>query len=282
MELFIGIDGGGTGCRAAVADMEGRVLGRAEAGPANIASDSDGAFQNIMNVVESALAAAVGISAVSTELPRLHAGLGLAGANAAGASAGLLGRLPFASARIETDAIAAVKGALQHGDGILAAIGTGSVFAIQRAGEIRQIGGWGLILGDEGSGASVGRALLRQILRAVDGFTAMTPLAASILHELGGTGGIVNMAKTARPVDFARLARQVVGSDDMMALSVMNQAEQDVAASIDLLQDGGASPVVFVGGLGTAYEARLTGRWPITPALGDAVDGALWLARQAT
>ena len=42
MALFLGIDGGGTGCRAAVADASGRILGTGVAGPANLTSDPAG------------------------------------------------------------------------------------------------------------------------------------------------------------------------------------------------------------------------------------------------
>ncbi|HOZ35100.1 MAG TPA: BadF/BadG/BcrA/BcrD ATPase family protein, partial [Tabrizicola sp.] len=164
MALFLGIDGGGTGCRAAVADASGRILGTGVAGPANLTSDPAGTRANILAATRAALAAAVGPDAGEAELTRLVAGLGLAGANTTGASLDL----PFAKLRLETDAVTAVKGALWGGDGIVAAIGTGSVFASQRNGVIRQVGGWGLVLGDEGSGAWLGRSLLARALRAVD------------------------------------------------------------------------------------------------------------------
>ena len=43
MSLLLGLDGGGTGCRAVLTDAAGAVLGRAEGGPANIMSDPEGA-----------------------------------------------------------------------------------------------------------------------------------------------------------------------------------------------------------------------------------------------
>ena len=79
MALYLGIDGGGSGCRAAVADATGRVLGLAESGPANIASDTATATANILAASQAALHAAGGGTIRS-------AALGLAGANAAGAA----------------------------------------------------------------------------------------------------------------------------------------------------------------------------------------------------
>ncbi|MEY5037836.1 MAG: hypothetical protein RL472_942, partial [Pseudomonadota bacterium] len=126
MQLFLGVDGGGTGCRVALADATGRVLARAEAGPANIFSNRDLALQNILGAASSAVHQALGSSA---PLSQIRAGLGLAGANAAGAAAWLGAHLPFAASRIETDALTTAKGALGAEDGLVAAMGTGSVFA---------------------------------------------------------------------------------------------------------------------------------------------------------
>ncbi|MDP3262135.1 MAG: BadF/BadG/BcrA/BcrD ATPase family protein [Tabrizicola sp.] len=281
MTLFLGIDGGGTGCRAAVADAAGRILGEGSAGPANIASDPEGARLNILAATREALSAAVGSSSAGAEEARLAAGLGLAGANAAGAAGRLKLALPFARTRVETDAVAAVKGALRQGDGIVAALGTGSVFARQKARQIRQIGGWGLALGDEGSGAWLGRRVLARALRAVDGFEPMTPFLQALIDAHGGPEGVVGFSLAARPADFAVLAPRILASTDRAATGVVKAAVADVAAAIDLLQADGPVPVVFIGGLGAIYAARLSGRWQVMPALGSALDGALILAREA-
>jgi glucosamine kinase len=261
-----------------VADGTGRILGQGRAGPANIASDVIGARDNILAAAREALVAATGSDAA---LPRLSAGLGLAGANAAGVVERLRAALPFLRIRVETDAIAAVKGALGDRDGIVAAIGTGSVFASQIGGRIRQIGGWGLVLGDEGSGARLGRSLLAAALGAVDGFRPMTPLLADVLQEQGGMEGVIAFSLAARPADFAALAPRVLRSDDPAAEGLMAAAAEDVAASIAVLQTDPPLPVTFIGGLGEAWAARLAGRWPIAPARGTALDGALILAREA-
>jgi glucosamine kinase len=277
MALYLGIDGGGTGCRAAVADGSGHILGKAAAGPANLTSDPEGTRANILAATRAALATAIGPEAVESELPRLVAGLGLAGANTTDARLDL----PFARVRLETDAVTAVKGALWGGDGIVAAIGTGSVFASQRDGVIRQIGGWGLVLGDEGSGAWIGRALLAQALRAVDGFVPLTPLLAEVIAEHRDPAGIVSFARAARPADFAALATLVLGSSDHAAVAIMDRAVADVAAAVDHLQAEGAVPVVFIGGLGASYAGALADRWELREPLGSALDGALILAREA-
>ena len=61
----------------------------------------------------------------------------------------------------------------------------------------------------------------------------------------------------------------------------MAQAVAEVAAAVDLLLAGDDLPVVFTGGLGPAYAARLAGRWRIEGAKGTALAGLLRLAREA-
>jgi glucosamine kinase len=212
-------------------------------------------------------------------MSRLQAGLGLAGANAAGAGEWLGARLPFARAEIVTDAVTAVKGALGREDGIVAAIGTGSVFAEQRTGRVRQIGGWGLALGDEGSGAVLGRALLARALRALDGAVPMSPLLEAVLKEFVTPEALVTFSLRAKAVDYAAFAPRVVASDDAAAQAIMAQAVEEVRGSLVALQGSAALPVTFIGGLGPVYAARITD-WPQRPAAGSALDGALLLARE--
>lgn len=272
MEFVLAMDGGGTGCRAVLADRAGRVLARAEGGPANIASDPDGAIRNLRTISD----------AVLQGRPRgaVQAVVGLAGVNAAVGEAGLRAGLPFGSLRIETDARTAVAGALQGSDGVVAVLGTGSVFAVQRAGAMRQIGGHGLILGDEAGGAWLGRGLLSAAARAADGLGAMTPLLAGVLDELGGLAGVIAFSLTARPADFARFAPRLIGSDDAAAVALLARAEEEIVRAVEVLRAGEALPVVFLGSLGLALAPRFAGRWPVRQALGTGLDGALWLGLQ--
>ncbi len=280
MRLVLGIDGGGSGCRAALADAEGTVLARAEAGPANIASDPEGAAAQIIAAAKEALTQVKGAPVTRGDLARLSVVMGLAGANVAAYVTQLRAGLPFASCQVVTDAMIAAKGALRDADGIVAAVGTGSVFVRQLRGQIRQVGGAGLILGDEGSGAWLGRALLRVSLQAADGLVPLTPLLKSVLADHGGIEGVISFGLVARPADFAKFAPLIVGSDDPAATALMALAEADIAASIAVLQPDPALAVVFLGKLGLKLAPRFSGRWAQRPALGSGLDGALWMARQ--
>lgn len=275
MSYFLGIDGGGTGCRAAIADASGRIIGQGAGGPANISIETEGACANILAAAHAALE-----QAGEGHLDQLTAVLGLAGANVTAAARRLQAMLPFRRSRIVTDAVTAAAGALGPGDGIVAAMGTGSVFAVQAGGEMRQYGGRGFLLGDEGSGAVLGRALLAQALRAEDGFTPMTPLLQAVLDELGGIEGVISFGLRARPAEFGAFAPRIVAAEDPAAEQVLAAAVAEIGAMIDTLQAGRHLPVVFLGGLGTHYARRLAGRWPIRDPLGSGLDGALLLARK--
>lgn len=274
MAFFLGIDGGGTGCRAAVADASGTVLGRGSGGPANINTDVQGAAASILAATGQALA---GTSIAPGDL---IATLGLAGGTMRTACDRLAAILPFARTTIVNDGITTARGALGPDDGILAAIGTGSVFAVQRDGQIRQVGGRGFLLGDEGSGAVLGRTLMADAMRAEDGFLPMTPLLRTILDDHGGIEGIIEFGNRARPGDFGALAPQVVASDDPSARRIMDDAVNQIRDILTVLQNGDSLPVVFVGGLGPVYAARLAGLWPVHQPLGNSVDGALRMAMQ--
>jgi len=280
MALYLGVDGGGSGCRAAVADASGRMLGCGEAGAANVWTDPDGARANILAAARAALAAAGGGA-----LGELIAVLGVAGANVPAAAARLAERLPFARALVDSDALIAIKGALGDDDGIAAAIGTGSVFGAQRGGHIETIGGWGFRLGDQASGAWMGRALCERALLAHDGLAERSPLLEAVLAEHGGPAGLVAFGQGAAPADFARYAPRLLEAaeaGDAAASAIVATAETDVARAIDRLMREGPLPVCFLGGLGAVFAERLAGRYPgrIRTPRGSGLDGALLLARR--
>jgi glucosamine kinase len=274
MQLFLGIDGGGTGCRAGLADGSGRLLGQGQAGSANIVSDPVTALRNVLSATEQAMSAA-GVVADPADVVAV---LGMAGANVPAYADPFRASLPFGRSRLVSDAVTAARGALGEADGIVAALGTGSVYCRQSGGSYCQIGGWGLILGDEASGAWIGRSILSRALRACDGLVEDTLLLQDLRAELGGPPALVAFARTAVPADFARFAPRVLLSPDAAASAIRDEAARWVVAAVESLQHGDALPVVFLGGLGPQFRTLLAGRWPMAEAMGSALDGAVRLA----
>src|ERR1700750_3103628 len=111
---YLGIDGGGTHCRARIEDEDGRVLGEARSGPGPTRNGLEKAWRSIMEATEAA-AAQAGLTA--KDFARMHAGIGLAGVGRRGAK-GALNEIahPFASVRFISDGLAACLGAHSGAD----------------------------------------------------------------------------------------------------------------------------------------------------------------------
>lgn len=266
--LYLAMDGGGSGSRARLADADGTVLAQAESGPANIASDFVSALANLRGLALSVIGA--------RPLSEVRAVLGIAGANLSGAGPRLAQELPFRACVVQ-DVTTTLRGALGQADGILAAIGTGSVFARQLGGQTRAIGGWGFRLGDEASGAWMGRLILNSITRMLDGYGPLSPLAEALLSEMGGGPGLVAFSLRATPAEFGHLVHRLASApNDPLTAQVLAKTQAELRAAIGLLQTDPPLPVVWQGGLGPFLALP---DWPRAAPLGSALDGAMAMAR---
>jgi len=282
-DLFLGVDGGGTQCRARLADRSGRVLGEGVGGPANIRLGVDSGFAAALTAAGQCLAeAGLGEEA----LGRAIACLALAGATEpTELAAARSRRLPFRHTVITSDAHAACVGAHGGRDGGVIIAGTGSVGWAIVDGRQHRVGGWGLTLSDEGSGAWLGREALRQVLWAHDGRIPSTALLARLFDEFDADPyAVVRWAATASPAEFGQLAPAVVehaAHGDAVAVELLRGAAQHIDALAARLIALGADRVALVGGLAPHLEAWLapeTRRHLAMPE-GDALAGALQLAR---
>ncbi|BBE73298.1 BadF/BadG/BcrA/BcrD ATPase family protein [Oharaeibacter diazotrophicus] len=281
--LLLGVDGGGSGCRARLADADGRVLGEGRAGPANLTTDYDAALAAVDAAWRGAVAAA-GL-APDAAAPRIIAVLGLAGAVALGDGARVAARgLPFARANICSDGEIACVGAHAGEFGGLVVVGTGSQAVLVEAAGVRRFGGWGFALSDDGSGAVVGREAARRAIAALEGLGPASALTRAIAARFGDSPlAMLDFALAARPADYARLAPDVfehAGRGDPVALAIREAAVAAVTRLVDRLAAAGATRVALAGGLAASYAPLLSARLDglVRPALGDALDGALTLA----
>ncbi|HEY1244295.1 MAG TPA: BadF/BadG/BcrA/BcrD ATPase family protein [Hyphomicrobiaceae bacterium] len=285
--LFLGVDGGGTRCRARLADAAGAILGEGLAGPANIRIGLDESLRSVLDAAGQCLA-----QAGATRDTTVAACLALAGASepreAAAARAACAGR--FHRVRIVTDAEAACVGAHRGEDGGVIVVGTGSIGWAVCGGRSVRVGGWGFPVSDEGGGAWLGCEAVRRTLRAHDGRTAWTPLLRRVSAEFGSDPhAIVRWMGPAKPRDFARLAPLVLDHaalpdhQDPAAAEIMRLAAGHIDAIASRLAGHGAARLALMGGLAAAIEPWLgpATRARLVPPAGDALDGALHLARNA-
>jgi glucosamine kinase len=283
--LLLGVDGGGTRCRARLTTPEGSTLGEAMAGPANIRFGLEQSFGSVLQATTQCLAQA---GLLTDDLHRVTACLALAGASEP-SHLGAAQRYnhPFRKAIVTTDAHAACVGAHRGRDGGIIVVGTGTIGWAEIGGRAHRVGGWGLPLSDEGSGAWLGVEVLRQVLWANDGRIEWTPLLRVLFEQFqSDPHAIVRFSARAAPRDYGALAPLIIeylAQDEPVATELMQRAASHVDALAERLVAFGTERLALTGGLGTVVERWLadsTKRY-LVPPLGDALEGALSLARVA-
>jgi glucosamine kinase len=258
---ILGIDGGGTSCRAAVAGADGRILGRGKSGAANILTDPDNA---LIHIVGAATAAFEEANIAPSKIGSACALLGVAGSNVGDAVHYVKERLPFAKADIESDGLIALQGALGESDGAVAILGTGSIYISRQGDEIRYIGGWGFQIGDLGSGARLGHALLQESVLAFDRIHTSSPLTEAVMAEFNDDPrDVVEFARAAHPGEFGRFAPKVfeyAGRGDPVAITLLRAAAQTIDEALDAVVAQGSRKLCLLGGLAPIYRPWLAER----------------------
>jgi glucosamine kinase len=283
--LLLGIDGGGTTCRARLCAFSGRVLGEAATGPANLRLGLEQSFGSVMEATAECLRQA---GLPFSQVRRIAACLALAGAseptNLAEARAH---PHPFGKVIVTTDAHAACIGAHGGRDGGVVVAGTGTVAWAIVKGRSFRVGGWGMPISDEGGGAWLGCETLRRILWAIDGRIAWTQLLRTVAAGFADDPhAIVRWTQTASPRDFASLAPHVfdhASRGDTTARELLRLAAGHIDALAQCLLDVGSKRLALVGGCAPFLIPCLseeTRSHLIEPA-GDALSGAIKLARSA-
>jgi glucosamine kinase len=283
--LFVGVDGGGTGCRARLEDATGRLLGTGIAGPAALRIGVDSALAEVEKACRVALEeAGLGSNALSS----VYAAVGLSGVGRKGALEQLVLRPhPFRSVVYAHDATVACIGAHGDRDGGIVIVGTGSVgFAIVGGREFR-VGGYGFPISDEGSGADLGLHAIRLALRAYDERAVGTSLTHDVMMRFHNDPfEVVAWMDHATATDYATFAPLVMRHADVgdpVARRIVRDAAEQIDDLVRRLSECGASRVALLGGLASSMQPWLAPdvQRRLVPVEGDAVDGALHLARRA-
>jgi len=304
LHLVIGIDGGASQTVAVVADAHtGAALGRGEGGPSNIQAVGETAALRELNT-------AVAGAFRSAKLPRRPvraAALGLAGVDRDEGLDVIRGWADLVQLAdkitIANDATLLFAAGTPEGWGLAIVAGTGSIaFALDRFGKDARAGGWGYLLGDEGSAFRVGLSGLRAACRAADGIGDPTTLLALLLGQLGSSDPREFIPAVYRGAwdkafiaGLAPVVLDAAANGDATATAILEGEARELArTAAGAVRNGGLPtdgvPVALAGGLGLNSETFRTRflselcACGVTPGpvglVDDPVVGAVVLARR--
>lgn len=259
-KIFIGVDSGGTKTIASAITASGQLVGIGYGGPtnANFVSEDDA-----ISAMRVAVATALGMSSVDPKpLPQIQVVyLSAPGFTPDATERALRELCPEAIIKVEGDAPAAFRAAIPRGDGIVILSGTGSFGAGLWKGRWLTNGGWGPLLGDDGSGYWIGLQALKAVALAADGRGPQTALQEIFRRALHYSFDI-ELRKFVYKRDLNRqqiaaltiLVMQAAREGDRIALEILRDAGVELAKLganlVDRLDVGSSPvPVSLVGGV---------------------------------
>lgn len=290
--MLVGIDGGGSKTLVAMADLTGQVATLTR-GKATSPLESATWSQKLAEQTR-AFAGRTDLVAVAAALPA-YGEVEAVSAAQERVIAELFGAVPQ---RVLNDVDAANIGAFAGGSGILILAGTGSMaWARDEAGASHRTGGWGEVVGDEGSGYWVGRQVLGAVSKSIDGRNGPTTLVTGIfgllgldpadrVNELEGWASRLSEPRT-QIAALAPVALSHAEQGDVAARAIVDAAADELAWHVRMLERKLLAPAMawsYAGGLfqsavlREAVVARI-GRQPSLPLL-PPIGGALLAAAQ--
>ncbi|WP_318461573.1 N-acetylglucosamine kinase [Photobacterium leiognathi] len=283
IRFLVGVDGGGTSCRARICDINGNTLGEAKTGSANILLGSSVAMASINDAIAKA-AEQAGLN--SSHFRHMSVGLALAGAEQQDAWYAFM-KQPhlYGAITLNTDAYGACLGAWGGKDGAILIAGTGSCGILLKDGQQHVVGGREFPISDQGGGAVMGLRLIQQVLLSVDGIVEQTPLARSVLEYFNhDVDSIVSWSKTARPCDYGQFSPSIfahAAQGDKLAVEMLLQTAADIEMWMNALIQRGADKICLMGSIAERIHAWLIPplQQRIATPQGDAMDGAIAMAR---
>ena len=279
--ILIGVDGGGTGCRVAIGTRANGILGRAEGGHANFASDPDLTIRNILLTVRAA-ASNAGISPDKFATATAH--LGLAGVMTSQDQKAVAKAMPFAQVSVTSDQPTAIAGALGERDGFLLSVGTGTIAARSVSNVYKFVGGWGFHVSDQASGAWLGRAGLQQVLLSHDNVDVHSDLTRLLFAKFDNDpNAIATFSMSAKPGEYGAFAPDIVAAaaaGDHWGHAIMSGGAAYLLRCLDALGFAPGDSLCLTGGVGPCYSKYLPSEVleGLTPRIGNALDGAFQLA----
>ena len=265
----LGLDAGGTKTVCLLAAEDGSILSEARSGGANLQAVGELEVEKVLHQV---MEAAIG----ERELVPGAICLGIAGVDRPGDLAvvhAVMKRIGYkARVLVVNDALVALEAGAPGQPGVVVISGTGSIsYGRNARGEAARSGGWGYVLGDEGSGYWIGRAALRAVLREADRRGPATMLTGLLLEHFG----VPRAQSLIHEVYHTNLRPAAIGS---LAKCVQSAFTAGDAVAIGILR--GAANELEASALAVARRLELTGE-PFTFILAGGIFRAVpWLQQE--
>lgn len=282
--LYLGVDGGGSKCRALLTDANGQTLGSGISGAANLMRGVENAQAAILDAYEQARDDA-GLPQEATS--KIIAGMGIAGANMPDLKQALLNwHHPFSRLHVTNDLEVACLGAHQGAAGGVVIIGTGSCGLVNSNGVSEAIGGHGFLLGDKGSGAWFGLRAVQCALEGLSGIGALTKLTQEVFNKAAVHSEMELVAKYAHatPGEFAQLAPLVfqLSKEDAVAADLVASGVAYIEKLCLRILQQQPERFSLIGGLSTLIYERFSPllQAQIQPPLSTPENGAVLFAKQ--
>ncbi|WP_332700877.1 BadF/BadG/BcrA/BcrD ATPase family protein [Devosia sp.] len=301
---YLGVDGGGTNCRVRLADENLVTLAEVKNGRSNLQIDAgEPAYKAISDGTRDVFKAA-GLD--YSETANTYACFGMAGGRMDTARAEFAARpWPFAGVKVYDDIDIAHAGALGGGEGGVIIVGTGSAAMSIVDGKRHQAGGWGFQIGDQMSGAILGRELVRRSVEAADGLIPGSPLTEAVIAKLGGSidavmdwsfpqdprgpapagNGAPSTLLGRAPAEFGALIPMFFDyyeQDDPVAKDLMELEMSYIDTYVRWFKARGVTRMAAVGGFGTRLYPLMIERHGdfIVRPVDEPLHGAVILAKQ--
>ncbi|WDR02481.1 BadF/BadG/BcrA/BcrD ATPase family protein [Devosia algicola] len=284
---YLGVDGGGTNCRVRLANENLETLAEVRNGRSNLQIDDGNPAYAAISAGTREVFEKAGLDYAATA--STHACFGMAGGRLISAREEFATRnWPFAQVRVYDDIDIAHAGALGGEDGAVIIVGTGSAGLAIIDGQRHQIGGWGFEIGDQMSGAILGRELVRIAVEAADGLAHESALTKAVIAKLGGNNDAVmdwSFDDNRNPADYGALMPMFIDyyqQGDAVAIKLMELQLTYIDAYANWFKARGAKVMAIVGGFGQALFPLLEkryGSFVVMPKF-EPLHGALILAKQ--
>jgi glucosamine kinase len=251
-ELFLGIDGGGSKCKAIIMNKNNEILGTGISGPGN---PLHGFEQATNSITESAKLALADAGLAHIELSELVAGVGLAGVNIPVLFDKMAAwQHPFKTIHLATDLLIACLGAHDGRDGAVIISGTGSCGFSCVDEQHCIFGAHGFPHGDKGSGAWFGLQGVKQVLLSLDGLVQPTLMSGVLLQKLNCNDDtdLVEAVASQKATFYAQQANLVFDAaeqGDKVALTIVNEGAEYINSIARTLMTKNPPRLSMLGGL---------------------------------